>query len=107
MPVRIVLDAYPNTTYTGRVSEISAVAQESTRASMRRAFRVLVKLDKIEPARMRPGLSARVVIRREERANALLIPRGCVILSEAKDLPPGRRGSFAVSAAQDDRESSK
>jgi len=102
MPVRIVLDAYPNTTYTGRVSEISAVAQESARASMRRAFRVLVKLDKIEPARMRPGLSARVLIRREERANALLIPRGAVILSEAKDLPPNRRGSFAVSAAQDD-----
>ena len=75
MPARIVVDAYPSTTYTGRVMEISAVAQESARLSMRRAFRVIVALDKIEPARMRPGLSARVMIRREERPNALLVSR--------------------------------
>ena len=75
MPARIVLDGYPSTTYTGRVSAISAVAQESARMSMRRAFRVIVALDKIEPARMRPGLSARVMIRREERPNALLVSR--------------------------------
>ena len=75
MPARVVLDAYPSTTYTGRVTEISAVAQESARASMRRAFRVLVKLDRIDPARMRPGLSALVMIRREERPNAMLIAR--------------------------------
>jgi multidrug resistance efflux pump len=78
MPARVVLDAYPSTTYAGRVTEISAVAQESARASMRRAFRVLVKLDKIDPARMRPGLSARVMIRREERPNAMLISRADV-----------------------------
>ncbi|HEV2720812.1 MAG TPA: HlyD family efflux transporter periplasmic adaptor subunit [Thermoanaerobaculia bacterium] len=75
MPARVILDAYPATTYTGRVTEISAVAQESARASMRRAFRVIVKLDKIDPARMRPGLSARVMIRRDERPNAMLISR--------------------------------
>jgi multidrug resistance efflux pump len=78
MPARVVLDAYPSTTYTGRVTEISAVAQESARASMRRAFRVIVKLDKIDPARMRPGLSARVMIRREERPNATLISRAAI-----------------------------
>src|SRR4029078_629856 len=59
MPARVILDAYPSTTYTGRVTEISAVAQESARASMRRAFRVIVTLDKIEPGRMRPGTSAK------------------------------------------------
>lgn len=87
MPARIVLDAYPSTTYTGRVTEISAVAQESARASMRRAFRVLVKLDKIEPARMRPGLSARVIIRREERPNAMLLSRAAI--AGRKDLKLG------------------
>ncbi len=87
MPARIVLDAYPSTTYTGRVTEISAVAQESARASMRRAFRVIVALDKIESARMRPGLSARVIIRREERPNALLIARAAI--AGRKDLKLG------------------
>lgn len=89
MPARIVLDAYPSTTYTGRVTEISAVAQESARASMRRAFRVIVALDKIEPARMRPGLSARVIIRREERADALLVSRADLGRTSAKDLKIG------------------
>jgi len=78
MPARVVLDAYPSTTYTGRVTAISAVAQESARASLRRAFRVIVALDKIEPARMRPGLSARVIIRRDERPDALLISRAAI-----------------------------
>lgn len=81
MPAQVILDAYPSTVYTGRITEISAVAQESARASMRRAFRVIVKLDKIEPSRMRPGLSARVVIRRDAIANALLIPRAAVDFS--------------------------
>jgi HlyD family secretion protein len=89
MPVRIVLDAYPSTTYTGRVTEISAVAQESARASMRRAFRVLIALDKIEPARMRPGLSARVIIRREERAKALLVPRAAIDFGRTLSAPTG------------------
>ena len=37
-----------------------------------------LSLDKIEPARMRPGLSACVIIRREERPNALLIARAAI-----------------------------
>jgi hypothetical protein len=87
MPARVILDAYPSTTYTGRVTEISAVAQESARASMRRAFRVIVALDTIEPGRMRPGLSARVMIRRDERPNALLISRADI--AGRKDLKLG------------------
>jgi multidrug resistance efflux pump len=87
MPARVILDAYPSTTYTGRVTEISAVAQESSRNSTRRAFRVIVKLDRIEPARMRPGLSASVIIRRDERPNALLVSRADI--AGRKDLKLG------------------
>ena len=46
--------------------------------SLRRSFRVAIKLGKLDPARMRPGLSARVIIRRGAVDDALLIPRAAV-----------------------------
>jgi multidrug resistance efflux pump len=78
MPATVVLDAYPSVAFPGRVTGISAVAQENTtnRQSLRRSFRVTVKLDRLDPSRMRPGLSARVTIRRATEANVLLAPRG-------------------------------
>jgi HlyD family secretion protein len=93
MPATVILDAYPSTPYTGRVAWISAVAQESTsnKQSLRRSFRVGVKLDRIDLARMRPGLSARVVIRRDAVENALLIPRSAIdaIAKNKKDVRIG------------------
>ncbi|HEY6892646.1 MAG TPA: HlyD family efflux transporter periplasmic adaptor subunit, partial [Rhodanobacteraceae bacterium] len=89
MPATVILDAYPSATYTGHVDAISAVAQENTtnRQSLRRSFRVAIKLDRLDPGRMRPGLSARVVVRRETIDDALLIPRAA--LSKAKNAKIG------------------
>ncbi|HVG25869.1 MAG TPA: HlyD family efflux transporter periplasmic adaptor subunit [Thermoanaerobaculia bacterium] len=81
MPVTVTLDGYPDMKFAGRITAISAVAQESRRQSLRRYFEVLVALDKLDPARMRPGLSARVVVRRETRPSALLAPRAALDLS--------------------------
>jgi HlyD family secretion protein len=84
MPATIVLDAYPNVAFPGRVSSISAVAQESSRTSLRRAFRVIVALDRLDVARMRPGLSARVAVHAMRQANALLVPRAAIDFSGTK-----------------------
>jgi HlyD family secretion protein len=84
MPVTVVLDAYPGMTFPGRVTAISAVAQESSRTSLRRAFRVLISLDRLDSARMRPGLSSRVVIRSMTQSNALLVPRAALDFASAK-----------------------
>ena len=81
MPVTVTLDGYPDTKFAGRVASISAVAQESRRASLRRHFEVLIALDRLDPSRMRPGLSARVVVRREQRPSALLVPRAALDFS--------------------------
>lgn len=81
MPVVITLDGYPGVQYTGRISSISAVAQESRRQSLRRSFDVFIALDKLDPERMRPGLSARVVVRRESVPNTLLVPRAALDFS--------------------------
>ena len=81
MPVTVTLDGYPDLQFTGRISSISAVAQESRRQSLRRHFEVLVALDRLDPTLMRPGLSARVVVRRETRPSALLVPRAALDFS--------------------------
>ena len=77
----VVLDGYPQMAFGGKVTSISAVAHESARMSLRRAFKVVVLLDRIDPQRMRPGLSARVTIRRENTAAALLAPRAALDLT--------------------------
>jgi multidrug resistance efflux pump len=81
MPVTVTLDGYPDVHYGGKITAISAVAQESRRMSLRRQFEVLVALDRLDLARMRPGLSARVVVRRENRPSVLLAPRIALDLS--------------------------
>lgn len=81
MPVVITLDGYPDVNYSGRIASISAVAQESRRQSLRRHFDVFIDLDRLDPERMRPGLSARVIVRRESIPNALLVSRAAVDFS--------------------------
>jgi HlyD family secretion protein len=81
MPVTVTLDGFPDLKFTGRIATISAIAQESRRQSLRRHFDVLIALDKLDPARMRPGLSARVVVHREANRPALLVPRAGLDLS--------------------------
>jgi multidrug efflux pump subunit AcrA (membrane-fusion protein) len=81
MPATVTLDGYPGSEFKGKVTAISAVAQESARQSLRRAFKVIVTLDSIDAKRMRPGLSARVLVRRETRPNSLMVPRVALDLS--------------------------
>lgn len=92
MPVNVTLDGYAGMELTGRISSISAVAQESRRQSLRRHFEVLVALDKLDLERMRPGLTARVVVRRESRPSALLAPRAALDFSGDKPLARLERG---------------
>ena len=86
MPAVVTLDGYPGTEFKGKVASISIVAQEGARQSLRRAFRVVVTLDSIDPRRMRPGLSARVVVRRETQPGQLLAPRAALDLSASEPL---------------------
>lgn len=81
MPATVVLDAYPSLQFPARVESVSAVAQESSRTSLRRAFRVIVTLDRIDVARMRPGLSSRVIVQSQADRDALLAPRAAIDFS--------------------------
>ena len=84
MPVTVTIDAFPDTPFTGKISSISAVAQESRRQSLRRQFEVLIALDRLDPDRMRPGLSAQIVVRRQNQPKMLLAPRAAIEFSSDK-----------------------
>jgi multidrug resistance efflux pump len=84
MPVICTLDAFPDRTFRGRVTDISPVARESRRSPLLRAFPVRIALDQSDPQRMRPGMSVRVEVLGRERKNALLVPRAALDLSGDK-----------------------
>ena len=81
MPATVTVDGYPNQHFAATIASLSAVAQEEARSSMRRKFRVVVKLAKVDPALMRPGLSARVEVRREMQRDVLIAPRAAIDFS--------------------------
>ena len=83
MPATIILDAYPGLSFPARVTSVSAVAQESSRQSLRRVFTAIVALDKLDGTRMRPGLSARVIVHAVGNPDALLAPRAALDFSSA------------------------
>jgi multidrug resistance efflux pump len=75
------LDAYPGQSFHGRVVDIAAVAQGSPRQPLLRSFPVRIRLDRLDPAKMRPGMSVRVEILAPEVRGALLVPRAALDLS--------------------------
>ena len=83
--VLCTLDAYPTTTYRGRVVEVSPVARESQRNPMLRYFPVRIALDRSDPDRMRPGMSVRVEVLGPETKDALLVPRAALRFGAGRD----------------------
>lgn len=79
--VTVTIDAYPATTYTGKVASISPVAQETGPQSLRRAFNLVVALDSLDLDRMRPGLSTKVTVLERDPQPHLLISRAAVDFS--------------------------
>ena len=81
LPVRVTLDSFPDQVFPGRVESVAAVAQETSFRSMRRAFTVRIALERSDPERMRPGMSAKVEVLGAERPAALLVPRAALDLA--------------------------
>ncbi|MGH9381904.1 MAG: HlyD family secretion protein [Thermoanaerobaculia bacterium] len=82
------LDTYSDKAIACRVNDVGAVAQQPDTRSARRAFRVWLELERVEPRRMRPGMSVQVAIDRPLAEEALLVPRAALDL--AADPPRAR-----------------
>lgn len=63
----VILDAAPDRRFTGRVRSLQPVAEQDSRRSLRRSFEVLIDLDELDLELMRTGMSAQVIVLREER----------------------------------------
>lgn len=82
MVAECVLDTYPDEIFTGEVIEITPVAKEQGRMSHRRAFRAIIRLDRTDPERMRPGMSVRAEVSHPERRDVLMAPRRALEFGE-------------------------
>jgi multidrug efflux pump subunit AcrA (membrane-fusion protein) len=96
MPGSCTLDAYPTQPVTCAVKELAPVARTKGQDSLRRAFAVVVSLSTSDPARMRPGMSVKVELKRPPVANALVVPRAAIVDKSGE--PPTR--STAASGAE-------
>jgi multidrug resistance efflux pump len=86
----VIVDAYPARRYEGTVVSVAPVAQEIARQSLRRGFKTIIKLDRLDDTLLHPGYSVQVTIPRTLRRNALLVPRELIDMSGAKPKVAGR-----------------
>ena len=83
MPATCTIDAYPERSVPGRVSEIGVVAQEARgQGATRRYFDVLIELERADPEIMRPGMSVKVEVETARLADVVLVPRTSLALDE-------------------------
>lgn len=77
------LDAYPETAYPCQVRAVAPVAREADRTALLRYFDVEVRLDGVDPQRMRPGMSVQVEVAATAAQGVLLAPRRALDLAGA------------------------
>lgn len=82
MRARCVVDTYPGRDVAGTVTEITPIAQELGRESLRRRFRVTVAVDETDGTWLLPGMSARVEVLPEPLRDRLLVPRFALRVDE-------------------------
>ena len=95
--IRARMDAFPDETFQGTVRHVERIAQPVSPTSTRRAFQAVIDLDELDPEKMRPGMSVKVVLDRPAETGRLLVPRRALIWGDegpAVRLADGR--SFAV-----------
>jgi len=94
--VTLRLDAHPDDEFHGTIVGASRmVQQQSGTKNPLKVLRVDIKLDRTDPAKMRPGMRFQGSVELARARNVLLIPRNAVFMS-TKGPVVYRRGLFAV-----------
>jgi len=78
IPAEIVVEAYPDTVFTGYVSYISKIVDYDYSISNSKCYIMNVNIDSRENFRLKPGLSAIVTLFIQRLANSYRIPSWCL-----------------------------
>jgi multidrug resistance efflux pump len=92
LAVRIGLDAYPDLTFTGRVSQISPLAVTSALSPKVRSFVALIAVDGAHPNLM-PDLTASLDVETVRQPGALVVPRDALRFDGEQVFVRIRRGN--------------
>jgi len=84
MTGQCTLDAYPADPIGCKILDITPVARPKSEQSLRRAFAVRLSLAKTDAARMRPGMSVKIVLLHAGVKAALLVPRDAELAKTVK-----------------------
>jgi len=85
---RISIDAFPDTTFTGTVSEIAHTAIVRGRGTQEEVTNFQVKISVLDTIpKLRPGMSATVDIETETHKNVLVVPIQAVTVRDISQIP--------------------
>ncbi len=95
--VTITLEAYPDTVFTGKIHDVSRLAQNVTGAENLKGFVVYAAIDGSDP-RLKPGMTAQVRIILETLEDVMVVPVSAVFEVESQPVvfPVGRTKPHAV-----------
>jgi len=71
----IALDALPGFVAEGKIVSLTSLASRKGFASQKKVFQTVIQLDKIDPAIMKPGMTARIKVPLVLAKDAIAIPR--------------------------------
>ncbi|HSP16453.1 MAG TPA: HlyD family efflux transporter periplasmic adaptor subunit [Thermoanaerobaculia bacterium] len=89
----ISLEAKPEVTYSGKVTQVDKLARPRMRGVPVQYFGVTVSLDRTDPSIMKPGTRVRAVLELENIAGAFTIPRQAMFEREGKRIVYRKRGN--------------
>ena len=90
-PVAVGLDAYPDLSFSGSVTQISPIGSQSTLNPRVRTFVVLVNVNGSHPNLM-PDLTASLDVELQRVPRALVVPRDAVTRTDGQDVVQVQRG---------------
>jgi HlyD family secretion protein len=93
--VAVKVEAYPDLKLTGQVTLVGTLAQEEKDRRGAKFFGVTIQIQESEP-KLRPGMTARVEIRVQERGRAVFVPLEAIFEKEGRSLAYVARGRRAL-----------